>query len=446
MQPPAKFHFYTLLASAPVAVLASSVCAAGGLYLPHKGASGLALSNAGNAARANDASTVFSNPAGMTQLGNTLQFGAALLSVPITIDDAGSRVSTPGTLSRMVPIAGTDSGDPTGVNLVPNVYLVHRLRSSDTWLGLAVTNPFGLKINYPTDWFGRYDSIDNELLTLDIAPSFAYKINDQWSVGGGLDLQYSEATLSYALPNPFTPHGPTPGTDALSALEGDDWSAGFNLGGTWQTTETTRLGVHYRSQMQHALEGSLAVSGLAGPLAAFNGVTNARTGLNLPEIVSFSLARNLSPSLTLYLDAQWFAWDSFDEIRIEPADGGENIVRPQHFSNSWVLASGVSYRLNDRWQFSTGLAYDETPTANNWRNSSIPDGNKYIAGVGLAYNLSDGVSFDFTSSYARLDRVNINIAHAAYVGSTLESNTLTRGRTNNGGYAFSLSLRYDFGA
>jgi long-chain fatty acid transport protein len=158
-------------------VVAADVYAAG-FYVPPQGAVGVGLAQAGKAARANDGSTVYSNPAGMTQLDGALVQGGIDFIVPdINIKNAGSTSATPGTGGAALLYSGV-KGEAGEVTPIPSLYLAYPMRNKNLWLGLAITSPFGLALDYGNDWFGRYDSIKSKLLTIDFAPSLAYKIND----------------------------------------------------------------------------------------------------------------------------------------------------------------------------------------------------------------------------------------------------------------------------
>ena len=445
MLPLADYRRHAALACALAATTFTNVSIAGGFYLPHFGAPGLALSSAGSAARADDASTVFSNPAGMTHVPDGLQVGVSLLTVPITIDPDGSTASTPGSLGNPVPIAGPLSDDLTDLNVIPSVFLIRKLTSRDLWLGLAVTSPFGSKADHPRKWFGRYDSVTSDLLTLDIAPSIAYRVNNEWSIGGGINLQFADATLTNAVVNPLNPGGASAETDAFAVVEGDDWSTGFNIGATWQPTDGTRLGLHYRSPIKHVPQGDLTNTGFAGPLSPLNGTSGARTEIKLPEIVSIGLSQSLSSSTVLHLDANWFGWSRFDELRITTDNGSPDVVRPQNFKDSWFLSAGVTHQLSDQWKTRMSIGLDESPTVDEWRNTSIPDADKILVGLGFAYELSREITIDFTLAYAEFDGETLQLTQQIFAGSPLESVTATRGRVSSSAYTVAVGVQYRFG-
>lgn len=187
---------------------------AAGFYIKEQSVTGLGRAFAGESAVSEDASTIFFNPAGMTRLqGPEASAGVHLLVPRADLENRGSSSSSPaGTL----PIGGSDGGNPYDPTPVPNAYFAYPVMGRDLWVGLGVSAPFGLANKYDANWFGRYDSIETDLLTINIAPSVAYKVLDWVSIGGGIDIQYADAKLVNAV---FA--GPT-APDVISNVEGDD--------------------------------------------------------------------------------------------------------------------------------------------------------------------------------------------------------------------------------
>ena len=166
-----------------------------GFALEQQSVSNMGYGFAGGAASAEDASTIFWNPAGMTRLpkrravvGLNAIYGRARFTDQGTRSPAGPAF----------PITGGNGGNPVGLNWVPNLYYATDV-TSDVKAGIGVNSPFGLKTKYPSDWMGRYQAIDSVLKSLNINPSVAWKVREGVSLGGGLNFQYFDATLSNAI-------------------------------------------------------------------------------------------------------------------------------------------------------------------------------------------------------------------------------------------------------
>lgn len=422
-----------------------STLSASGIFVPMKGATATGFANVGLASLARDGSTLFYNPAGMTRLGKTfVDVGVDVINSDISVENRGSLASTPGTLGEPSLYSG-GQGHSDGWAPVPNLFLGVPLMGGKLWAGLAVTSPFGQKLDYGPAWFGRYDSYDNNLQTLNVAPTFAYRINDAWSVGAGIDVQYADADLISALPDPLNPGGPTPETDGRSKLTGDGWDAGFNIGLLFHPTEQTRVGLHYRSGTSHNLEGSAELSGLRGPLAAANGRSTSRTQIDLPDILSLSLTQAVTDRLTVMGEVQWFGWDAFGEIRVTFADGRPDVVRPQGFENTFTAGLAAEYALDPKWTLRGGIQYDESPTTDALRNTSIPDSDLLWLGLGASYSVSDQLRLDLGYVYGIFDRAEIDLAVPFFGGTPLASTVKVRGETDSHVDTLSFSVSYNFG-
>jgi len=156
-----------------------------GYFIDQQSVPGLGRCNAANVAAAYDPSTIFFNPAGITELwqgeaSSDTRKASVGLSVIIPNSDirnSGSTAATPGSLGLQVPSRGQDETNPTEPTPVGNMYLAQRLPNSRFYFGLGLTSPFGLAAKYEEDWFGRYDSTEVKLLTINIGPTVAYKFS-----------------------------------------------------------------------------------------------------------------------------------------------------------------------------------------------------------------------------------------------------------------------------
>jgi len=347
---------------------------AAGFALIEQNASGLGNAYAGAAAVAQDASTVFFNPAGMTQLPDRQLVVAGHLIKPRA---EFSGTVTPG-------IGGGDGGDAGGLALVPNAYYAFRL-TPDVHLGVGLNAPFGLKTEYDPDWIGRYQAIKSEVKTININPSIAYKVSDSLSLGAGLNIQWVEATLTNRQPLP----APVP----LVTIKGDDYGWGYNLGVLWQATPATRLGLSYRSEVDYTLEGTSSASDPV--VGALNGPVTA--AVTLPDSASLSLFHKLSPTWDLLADVTWTGWSDFDDL---PIRGTVNKTTIENWEDILRYSLGATWHMSDKLSLRGGVAYDEAPVSDRFRTPRIPDGARTWVAIGGQYRLSRQSVIDF--GYAHL--------------------------------------------
>lgn len=408
---------------------------AAGFAIIEQSASGMGNAYAGAAAVAEDASTIFFNPAGMTNLPGTQMVIAGHIIIPTAeYSDRGSHVNP--LFTGGVPVAGSlpgdtsDDGGETG--LVPNFYFSTQL--SDTlFAGVGANAPFGLATKYDKDWVGRYHALESKIFTLNINPSLAWKLNDQVSLGAGISAQYIRATLSNAVDFGsvcfglegvgFIPSGSCAGAGVLplaadghAKVKGSDWGFGFNLGALFQVTDSTRIGLSYRSKVKQDLEGDAtfrvpanfqAILDMGIPLFSDTGVT---AGVDLPESASISLHHEFNDQWTLLADATWTKWNRFDELVIEFDNPSQpDTVQPENWDNSMRYSLGVIYRANNKWTFRAGTAYDETPISRTSdRTPRIPGNDRTWIAVGAGYQVSSTMHVDVGYSHLFVDDTKID--------------------------------------
>jgi long-chain fatty acid transport protein len=415
-----------------------------GFSLPVQDALQVGRANAGNVAAASDASTVFHNPAGMTELGGEQALaGMTVVYAGYDVDDRNSTASTPATGGTPVSVAG-QKGDPRTVAAVPTAFYARPLgEDRDFWVGLALTAPWGLGVQYEDDWFGRYDSIETRLTTVNLSPAVAYRVTDWLSIGGGLNVEYADAKLTNALPDTLAPGGPSAATDGNSKFTGDSLDFGFNVGVLLKPWPHTRIGLHYRSAIEHRLEGTFRVRNLSGPLAPGNGRTDADVRLNEPDVAAIGVVHEALPGTTLFAEAQWFNWSRFNELRVKFSDGRPDSVRQQEWKDTWSFYGGIEQRLFERWTLRGGAGYEPTPTVNAFRNTSLPDGDRVRIAAGVSYDWSERLRIDFGYAYVFSQKEDIDLSRTFFEGAA-EGTTTTRARASLFVNDFALRLRYRF--
>jgi long-chain fatty acid transport protein len=433
------------LATALAAGTLAKPAQANGFFVPQQSASTTGRVFAGEAAIARDASTVFANPAGMTELARPeLMAGLALILPSVRMHDRGSTAAAPGSAGAAVGL-GTDGGGNAGrPTPLPSLFASTPIVPDQLWFGLALTTPFGQSLEYEDEFFGRYDSLRSQLRTFDMAPSLAWRASDWLSLGGGIDVQAADAELTNALPDPLAPGGPSPATDGRALLDGSGFGFGFNLGALIKPWQGGRIGLHYRSAVEHELDGTATLRDLAGPLAALNGEVDASSRLDLPEIWTVALAQELGPDWTLLGQFQWFGWSRFDALTIGFADGRPEVVRRQDYRDSFMLGVGAEYRLDEAWTLRGGIQYDRTPTTDGARNTSLPDGDRIWLGLGASWRWKDAIWLDVGWAHVEFASGEVDLSQTFYAGTPLATTVQTKGEASTRVDTVSLSLRVRF--
>ena len=391
---------------------------ASGFALVEQNASGLGNSFAGAAASAEDASTVFFNPAGMTYLqDNQLVLASHAIKPTGTFSNQGSQtISAAGT---PVALQGGNGGDVGSWQWVPNVYFAKAV--TDRWrMGIGVNSPYGLKTQYDANWVGRYQALTSDLTTININPSIAFKVNDYFSIGAGVDYQYAQATLSNALdlgticygvvgPATCGSQGLTPQTvDGNVNVQGSDWSWGYNLGVIFQPVKSVRFGVAYRSGIHHQLKGNANFSHIPAMLSPVLTSGSVSANLDLPDTLSSSIAYQANEHWEFLADTTWTNWSSFKQLSIMRTNGASLSNQPENWANTFRYSLGASYKYTHNLKIRVGMAYDESPVSTVFRTARIPDNNRIWLSSGINYKFSPNSHLDIGYAHIFIDNTSIN--------------------------------------
>lgn len=390
---------------------------AAGFALIEQSVSGLGSAFAGAAAHAEDATTVFFNPAGMTRLQGTQFIAGTHIVIPSAkFKNEGSTHVLQGLTG--VPLLGNNGGDAGVAAGVPHVYLTHKLSDRVT-VGIGVNVPFGLETDYKDKWVGRYHALNSEVMTMNINPSFAIKVNDHLSIGGGLSFQYINADLSNAIDfgtldasGFFAPLGipagalglSPQGADGFVDFSGNTWGFGYNIGALYEFNQNTRVGIAYRSQIRQSLDGKADFSRVPAGLAAAPLFKDGdiEADITLPDNLSLSVYHRFNSRLALLADVTWTNWSVFDELRIEFDNPFQpDAVVTTKWDDNFRYSLGLVYMPHEQWTIRTGVAFDETaiPDAEH-RTPRIPGADRFWIAAGAGYRLFSNFTIDV--GYAHL--------------------------------------------
>jgi long-chain fatty acid transport protein len=373
-------------------LISSGSAYAAGYAIQEQSVTGLGRAFAGSAAAADDASTIFFNPAGLTYLKRAeMDIAANYISPRSEFNNDGSSIA------GVIPLTGGDYGDASENAIVPNFYYAHPINDRVS-VGLGVTAPFGLVTEYNETWVGRYFAVKSDMLTVNFNPSIAFKATDKLSLGFGVSAQYIDVELSQ-MADLGAKLGPGPQqADGKVDLQADDWGYGYNLGLLYQVTPDTRLGLSYRSKISHTLKGDGELTNSSGAVVYDE---NIKADLDLPESVSLALQHQINSQWAVMADVTMTRWSRFSELSIESSQGNLSSDKSEDWENSMRYGLGLEYKYNDNWQFRTGVAYDETPIPDKThRTARIPGTDRTWLAFGASYHYSDNIVID--ASYAHL--------------------------------------------
>ncbi|MGA8165357.1 MAG: outer membrane protein transport protein [Waddliaceae bacterium] len=415
---------------------------ASAFYLNEHSVSSMGNAYAGAAAVAEDATTVYFNPAGMTSLcpkgdlDYQSAFGAYLIFPSIRFQDDGSTYNPcPPTVPPSILLGGNghNAGEPA---LVGNAYFVQKYRCRGLATGLGITSPFGLVTDYGHRWRGRYFAIRSALLTININPAIAYRINNCWSIGAGFNVMYLHAKVTNAVDFGAILSCSTGGVlgipqeqDGKAIIKGDSWGYGANAGILYEPRCGTRIGLSFRSEIKHHITGSESFKDipeeieLVPPLAAVFQNTRAKANATLPSIAELSGYHELNSCWALLWDISWFKWKVFKRLRFRFSNEfQEDSEITLQWKNSLKYAIGTTYRPSSCLAYRFGLAYDQSPVrSRKLATPRVPDTDRIWLAFGTGYDYGP-LHFDlayihiFTAKDAKIDKTGLELPEDQFRG------------------------------
>lgn len=375
---------------------ASTQLFASGFALNEQSISGMGTGFAGRSSSADDASTVFGNPAGMSRLKREqVTVGGAAIIAKSDIKGSGT-------------FGGSNDGDMVPVVGVPMGYYVKPI--DDHWaFGFGVYVPFGLITDYEHGFAGRYFGSKSEVQVVTLQPTISYAFNDKVSIGFGPTINRIDGTLESAALNRTTPGS----NDGKVKITGDDTAVGYNIGVMVQATDRTRVGLTYHSMVDYKLKGDTKISGPGfGPLSGSK--FDASLKIKTPESVDFSVTHELDDNWTLYAGSTWTRWSRLESIVVNNEGTGPlapvlgQIAEEQNWHDTWAHAIGAAYKLNKEWTLRAGFSVDQSPANNQNRSPRIPTGDRKVFSLGAGWNPSDDMTIDVAYSYLMEEDVKIH--------------------------------------
>lgn len=403
-------HLVRILPLASAMALLAAEAHAAGFAIREQSATAQGNAFAGATAGAEDPSYMFFNPAALAYQEGTQAVVLQNIVLPtIDLEDSrGSTVQGVGTGGRRSdPDVGRDA-------IIPAMYGSWEL--DPAWhLGLAVTVPFGLSTDYSDGWTGRYHALHSSVKSININPAVAWRPLPWLSLGGGVQAQYLDAELSSAID--FGTIGAVSGVpgsvptqqDGRVQVRGDDVSMGWNVGAIVETpVEGLRLGVAYRSEVEHRLTGdadfTLDSDGIGSAIKGATGRfrdTGVSADLTTPAMLSFGFHQTLNEQWSVQGELAWTQWSSFDELVVRFDNDAESpSVTEERWNDVWFAALGATWRPDPDLALRAGVAYDQSPTTDRHRSPRIADGDRYWMALGGTWQANDWLSLD--ASYAHI--------------------------------------------
>lgn len=364
MRKTALFYLITFL---------SPATQASALYFYEIGTEDAALAGAGQAARAQDASTIVTNPAGMTRLPDHMFTGGLQAmdgDISYDLDNASGRKS-PGNV----------------MNLFPNASAFYSQKVNDRlYAGVGLYGNYGLGIDFG-NWAGDRLIKKSTMVAMTLSPSLAYKLSDRVSVGGSVNLNYGFLSL-------------TRNVDDTDVKEKDhDWVMSYRLGLLMALTDQTRAGITWNSKADYDFN--------IDAKARFPNLPNVEYELPIsaqvraPQQIMFSLVHDISQTWSIMGDLGWQDWSQFGSPQITVA--GQQTAHKNRLKDSWHAALGLQYRPTEQWRINAGVAFDSTVyESQNDVALSLPTGDEWRFATGAQYQMTPQSNIGFALSYLHM--------------------------------------------
>ncbi|MFZ7136153.1 outer membrane protein transport protein [Avibacterium avium] len=419
----------TLLSSALLAVAGGAQAAA--FQLAEVSSSGLGRAYAGEAAIADNASVVATNPALMT-LFKTNQFSAGGVYVDSKIRVDGTATATLN--GQPVAKGNADNNNVVPGAFVPNLYYVAPINDKVA-LGAGMNVNFGLKSEYDRDYSAGIFGGTTDLTTINLNFSGAYRVAKGFSVGAGINAVYAKAEVERTagiiadglrngaaaaqanatkLANtPYATQAATAAAQLSAASQGissretvlthledrSAWGFGYNLGLVYEFNERNRLGLAYHSKVDIKFKDRNAVSYMPYGVMPYTGAGTLT--LNLPAYWEFSGFHQLTDALAVHYSYKYTQWSRLEKLYASYDNGQTAFEKEEKYRNNSRIALGLTYNINEKLTFRSGIAYDEAAATKQHASASIPDTDRTWYSLGATYKFTPNLSVDFGFSHLR---------------------------------------------
>ncbi|OGT24224.1 MAG: hypothetical protein A2W47_06620 [Gammaproteobacteria bacterium RIFCSPHIGHO2_12_38_15] len=384
---------------------------AGGFLLWEQNGAGVGDYHAGSAVDASDASTEYYNPAGLPYIRNK-QFVASLVPVIADVNFNGAIAVSTVNNNTAQPLNDEQAG---GMSLIPNLHYTQPLTPRLSF-GLGMNVPYGLETNYSTETFIRYAATQTSLQTIDIDPTLGYRITDDFSLGGGLDAVYANAIFDQ-----YAGYSLLSNADTLSDNRLHSWGWGYHVGGLYQITPKSRVGLTYHSKIVEHMKGTSKFSGkLAnGGTGGTQTSNNLSANLYLPPNTTLSGLYDVNDQWRLLASATYTQWSYIKSLllqgmavidvqSLDPINNGEVFIQ-EDFRNTWNVAVGTEYKTSLTTTLRTGLGYDQSPVRSpTLRYIQTPDADRYALAVGGQFKPNKKFVFDLGWTHLFIIKAPIN--------------------------------------
>jgi long-chain fatty acid transport protein len=403
-----------------LSVVTSGLVLASGYKIPEQSVSSMALA-AAYTANATGADASYYNPAAMSFMDDKsfISGGLSYIHLP------------PAKFSSYEGATYSGKSETEDI-LAPNIHFVSKAYGDFRW-GVSLTAPGGLSKRWESA-FQKASAQEFTLKILELNPTLAYKVSDNFSVGVGARMVYTQGVVK------------SDASDVSPSLlsrdmEGDDISFGYNIALHYKPTDDINLAATYRSNVSLKPEGD-ATLGFMGSYSTYD----ASVEIPLPAALVLAASKTWG-DLTVELNYERTYWSKYKNLDFEYGTALTNPYWIAAFDNpkakNWkdtdAFRIGATYKVNEKLTAMAGFAIDETPAPDATLGFELPDSDSKIYTLGIKYKMSDALTVGAAFLYLDKDTRTVD----AYVNpsSVLEDGGEFSG---SGAYITTLGVEYEF--
>lgn len=333
---------------------------------------------------AQDASTIYFNPAGMSFVINQFVGGMNALIPSTSFLEKGTNITTDATAQVFTPLAAYGQ-----------LKLSKRIN-----VGIGAYTPFGSGVMYPAEWTGRYTLTEVSLQTIFIQPTVSFRITDKLSIGGGYIFANGRVNLEKDLPIASS----TNSNDAHARLNGDAKGNGYNVGIYYKNDKRFNFGVTYHSEVtMNVDEGTADFTNIPTALSTtFPAKNTFVTELDLPAELAVGTSFKLNKRTTFAADFNYTYWKTFDSLGFDYGLNTSSVTdakSPRLYENAMAFRAGIQYDASRNTQLRVGAFFDQTPIQNGYVSPELPDNDRLGLTAGASFKLEDRLQLDLSIMY-----------------------------------------------
>lgn len=406
-----------------VFALVPAAAGAQGFGIYEQSACAMGRGTAGVAEPCQDGSAIYVNPAGLSRKGMLIGLGGTYIfgSGSFTSDSGAATNLVRNDFKRSFPIHG----------------YFHYGLNEKLAIGVGAYLPYGLGVQWPLDFGGRFVSYDAHLTTWYVQPTVAYAINPRISVGGGLVIAIGSVELDRREDLATVPLGTVPGltfgalVDSQTDFAATSLSAsgahgfGANVGVMIELNDRFRVGAQYLTHVALDYHGDATFTAVQrsfvvtkqNPLGIPVGTPlddavsqvlaslpnqSATTSIDLPAQFAAGVSIHASPRVKVFADYQWVGWSSFDTVTLDfsnPIPPDEHII--ENYRSTSTVRSGVEFKTADMFRVSAGYFYNQAAAPDESVTPTLPEASRHHLSAGLGWDWGTHVTLDVAYQFVQ---------------------------------------------